>query len=59
MAAAGVVQADLAQQMQDKARRGVQPGKLVQEHALVVSGKPDPAVIRQHKLRQQAEYRCV
>ena len=55
--AANTVQADLAQQMQDKASRA--PGRLDGgEQALVVSGKPDPAAVRQQKLRQQAEYRC-
>lgn len=53
------LQADLTQQVRDKAARA--PGKLdgAVELALVVSGKPDAAAVQALKLRQQAEYRCV
>lgn len=47
------------QQMHDKATRGPGRREAVVEQALVVSGKPDAAVVRAQKLRQQAEYRYV
>lgn len=59
LACAHVLQADLAQQVQDRARR--EPGKLdlLLEQALIVSSKPEPAAVKEQKRRQQAEYRCV
>lgn len=52
------MQADLAQQVQDKARR-TQPGDLngLLEQALIVSSKPDPALVKMQRRQQQAEYR--
>jgi hypothetical protein len=53
------MQADLAQQVQDKARR-TQPGDLngLLEQAVIVSSKPDPALVKMQQRQQQAEYRC-
>lgn len=52
------LQADLAQQMREKASRSHGKLTMVPEQALVVTGKPDAATLKLEKLRQQAEYRC-
>jgi hypothetical protein len=55
-----LLQADLAQQMHNKARLKQQAAavRAEPEQALLVSSKPDAAAIQALRRKQQAEYRC-